>query len=52
VKKYFYSGPFQTYCVMQFNGLWTVWQDGVQAEKSYKRLKDAKKAIDNQEIFF
>lgn len=52
MKKYTYSNQFETYEICKFNNEWFVMQDGVFAEGSYKRLKDAKKAIDNQEIYF
>ena len=51
-----YSNEFETYDIIKFtvNGkvVWRVSQDGIFSEKSYERLKDAKKAIDNQEIYF
>lgn len=51
-----YSNEFETYDIIKFtiNGQvrWFISQDGVFATKSYTRLKDAKKAIDNQEVYF
>lgn len=52
MKIYTYSNEYQTYQIMQFNGEWTIWQDGVQADRTYKRLKDAKRAIDLQDVWF
>lgn len=50
--KHIYSNDFETYEIYKTGDVYTVWQDGVPAEGKYKTLKDAKKAIDNQEIYF
>lgn len=49
---YTYSNEYETYEIIKFNNEWVVTQDGVFADRKYKRLKDAKLAIDNQEIRF
>lgn len=53
MSKYYYKNPFGIeFEIIKMNNEWHVWQDGVPSSKTYKRLKDAKKAIDNQEIYF
>lgn len=52
MKKYTYSNEYESYEIYQFNGEWVVCQDGVFSETKYKTLKEAKQAIDNQEIYF
>lgn len=51
-----YSNNFETYTIYKFTEgnrtYYRVGQDGIFAEGIYPRLKDAKKAIDNQEIYF
>lgn len=47
-----YSNSFETYQIVKLNNRYYIMQDGIFAEGSYERLKDAKKAIDNQEVYF
>lgn len=49
---YTYSNEFETYEIIKMNNEWIIQQDGVFADRKYKTLKEAKKAIDNQEVFF
>lgn len=56
MRVYTYNNQYESYEVYKrvVNGKtdWIVSQDGVASNKRYKRLKDAKMAIDNQEIYF
>lgn len=52
--RHIYSNEYNTYEIKKFDGVWRVIDlaDGLFAEGKYKTLKEAKKAIDNQEIYF
>lgn len=52
MKKHIYSNDYETYIVFKFMDLWIVSQDDVWATKKYKTFREAKIAIDNQEIRF
>lgn len=52
MKRYTYSNDYETYTILQMNGEWIIEQDGVWADRHYPTLKAAKKAIDNQEVYF
>lgn len=54
MKTYTYSNEWETYKIFKMNNEWIVEdvESGLWADKRYSTLKEAKKAIDNQEIYF
>lgn len=52
MKTYKYANEYEEYEIVKFNNEWVVMQDGVFSNNRYKTLKDAKRGIDNQEIYF